>query len=112
MSAPPYSVDKIVPAADKCGSVIQFIVLANNSATFLVGPSYKRRGLILVPDINTTVYVSNVKPTANAQGFGLSANGGPLELCLYRHGDVVQKPWWAWGTIANATIGIIEVMEP
>lgn len=111
MSAPAYAKDGAAPPADKCGSVVQFVAAAPNADTLIVGPSYKRRGLILTVDQNTAVYLANHKMTATAQGWPIRVESGALYLCLYIHGDVVQKEWHIWSGNFTTTVGVIEVMQ-
>lgn len=112
MSSPLYGGRKAVPSAEECGSVIQFVAAAANGDTLIVGPSYSRRGILLTVDQNTAVYIANHKMTATAQGWPLRVESGAFYLCLYQHGDVVQKEWHIWSGNFVTIVGVIEVMLP
>ena len=112
MSAPPYGGRLLAPSAEECVSVAQFITLTQNAATLILVSSYKRRGILLSVDTNNITYLSNTKQSANQMGFPILSNGGLYYFCRYQHGDIVQKPWWAFTTVAGVVLGIIEVMEP
>lgn len=100
------------PHAGECASVVQTVPLTSNTNALLVGPSMKRRGLVLFgPPTAGQNYFSNQPMTAAQQGFCINNTQSYVYLCKYLHGDVVNKPWYVWSTV-NFPAFIIEVMEP
>lgn len=86
---------------------------ASNVVTEIVGPSSKRVGLIIFGGVKQNLFVGNDKNIDGvATGIPISTNNNILELYLWRHGKLVQKPWFGIVPAAGGDlIGAISIMR-
>jgi hypothetical protein len=68
------------------------------TAAVLLPASPRRVWLRIVTPVASTVAVSNVKPTSLLDGDNTLLSGSFIEFFIWRHGLVVQNPWYGWAT--------------
>jgi hypothetical protein len=78
------------------------------AATWLVGPSYKRRSITFTSTSAGGVTVGNKSSLVAGAGLVVGNTTGPLELTVEKHGAIVRMPWFGVAGAGGQQIGWAE----